>query len=79
MSIVSNEKKVINILKKRYLSDISKPDVDVFERAAMIRSLMEEEQWTMSEIGRQYKQDPGTIRDWLLFNKITESEYAALR
>jgi hypothetical protein len=76
---MNNEEKVINILKKRYVSDLAKPDLDIFERAAILRSLMEEEDWTMQEVGEQCGKNKHTIRDWLLFDQISEKEYANLR
>lgn len=74
-----NEQKVVEILKQRYLCDIIKKDVDKFERAAILKSIMQENKWDMSDLSRKFDIDTSTIRDWLLYNQITPKQYEAQR
>jgi len=68
----------LTFLKERYVNDISKPDVDKFERAAIIQSLMNDKGWSQRQFGRVYNVPHNTIQDWLLYNNIKEKEYNSL-
>ena len=68
----------LTFLKERYMLDISKPDVDKFDRAVIIQSLMKDKGWSQRELARQYGVSNGAVQDWLLLNRIEEKEYNAL-
>jgi len=69
-------KKENNIfLRERYVYDLLKPEVDYFERAAIIRELMEAKDLSQREFGLMYGVPHSTVQDWLLFNLISEDEY----
>ncbi len=70
--------KDFSFLKERYIIDLVKPDVDQFERAALIASLMKDKGWSQREVARQYGIPHSTVQDWLLFNLISEKDYKAL-
>jgi hypothetical protein len=66
-------------LKEGYVRDLQKPEIDPFERAAIIASVLEDKKWSVRELGRQWGFPKSTLEDWLLFNRISEEEYNELR
>ena len=74
-----NGEKINSVLRKRYLYDIIKPDVDKWERASIITSVLREENITMKQFADRMNVDPCTVRDWLLYTKITRQEHQLLK
>ena len=69
---------IANKLRENYVVDLKKPDIDSFERAVIIRKVLDERKWSIREMARQWGFSKSTIEDWLLFNKISEAEYEKL-
>lgn len=68
----------ITKLKEHYVKDLQKPDIDKFERAVIIRSLLEDKGWSIRQMASEYNIPRSTIEDWLLYEKISETEYNRL-
>lgn len=69
---------ILKKLREGYVMELRKPEIDVFERAAIISQVLQENGWSIREMGRQYNIPKSTIEDWLLFTKISEEEYDKL-
>lgn len=65
-------------LKERYVKDLQKPGIDKFERAKIIRSLLNDKKMSIREMAKQYDIPRSTIEDWLLYEKIDEGTYKEL-
>lgn len=66
---------LVTRLKKSYLYDILKPDIDKFERAAIIKSLVVDEGLTQNQFGLKYGIPKATLSNWLLFTEDRKEEY----
>lgn len=62
-------------LSERYVYDLLKPEVDYFERAAILRELIDKKGWSQREFAAAYGIPNTTVQDWLLYNLISEDEY----
>jgi len=71
--------KIATSLRESYVRDLQKPELDYFERAAIISHVLEDKGWSIREMARQLIIPKSTIEDWLLFSRISEEEYDALR
>ena len=70
--------KIFVSLRECYVRDLQKPEIDVFERAAVISQLLEVKGWSIREMARQFSIPKSTIEDWLLFSRISKEKYLAL-
>lgn len=66
------------MLTERYVRDLCKPDVDKFERAAIIADFIAAKGWSAREFGRKMGIPHSTVQDWLLYTHITPEDYDAL-
>jgi hypothetical protein len=66
-------------LREGYVQDLRKPDIDPFERAAILATFLEDKKWSVREMARQLSIPKSTLEDWLLFTRISETEYNGLR
>ena len=66
------------VLAEGFVQELKKPSIDRFERAIIIRRLLDEQQISIREFSRKYGFSKSTVEDWLLYNKITEAEYNGL-
>lgn len=72
------EQKIESRLRENFVVDLKKPEIDVFERAVIIRKVLDEKKWSIREMAKQWGFSKSTIEDWLLFNKLTQEEYENL-
>lgn len=68
-----------SFLFDRYVRDLQKPDVDCFERAALIREYIEDNDTSIRGFSTHFGIARGTVEDWLLWNRIPENKYKELR
>lgn len=71
------ERDLIYKLQSNYVTDLQKKDIDLFERALIIRNLMNKEKLSIRAFALKYGFKRSTIEDWLLFDRITDEEYEA--
>jgi hypothetical protein len=69
---------VLRNLRLCYVHDLNKPKIDHFERAAIIRTILDDHHISIREFARRFNIPKSTVEDWLLFNKITPLEYEGL-
>lgn len=62
-------------LRQRYVLDLKKPEIDIFERAEIIRAIMEEEGLSVRQYAEKNGMAKSTVDDYLLYNRISEEEY----
>ena len=65
-------------LRENFVVDLKKPEIDQFERAVIIRKVLDEKKWSIREMAKQWGFSKSTLEDWLLFNKLTQEEYEKL-
>jgi len=63
---------IANKLRENYVVDLKKPDIDSFERAVIIRKVLDERKWSIREMARQWGFSKSTIEDWLPFTESSE-------
>lgn len=68
------KQELISILKDRYVRDLQKKDIDKFERAELLRSMIEEMGVTQREFARLYGVPNGTLQDWLMYGTAIDQE-----
>lgn len=66
-------------LQLRYVSDLKKPEVEPFERAKIIRKVLNDNKWSIRQFAAEYGFANATVQDWLLFENITEEQYENLK
>lgn len=66
---------IVATLSENYISDLSKPKIDKFERAAILRNLLDYKQMSIRRFAEKYGFKRSTVEDWLLYNRITPAEY----
>lgn len=64
-------------LRENYLLDLKKKEINKFERAEMIRNMMTDKNLSIREFALKYNINKSTIEDWLLYERISESEFQA--
>lgn len=70
---------VTQILIENYVRDLQKKDIDPFFRAKLLEQLMSEQQLSLRSFAKEYGIHHNTVEDWMLFNRITLSEYNTLK
>lgn len=84
-TIENREDETFMLLGDWYVNDLKRKDIDKFERAAIIRRMIDElsikEGTVISEreFGRRYGIKPHTLQDYLLYNLISEDDYNKLK
>ena len=76
------EDEMCEITKKLRLGfalDLRKPEIDKFERATIIRKVMDDNKWSVRQFSTNIGVSHSTVQDWLLFNNISEAEYEKQR
>lgn len=79
------EKESFLLLGDWYTKDLTKREIDKFERASVLRRMIDElsekEGKTVSdrEYARRYGINHSTLHDYLLYNCISKEEYASLK
>lgn len=68
-----------DFLVDRYIRDLCKPDVDCFERAAIIAQHIDKSMLSVRKFALKYNIPRGTLEDWLLWNRIDKKKYDALK
>ena len=68
------KQELISILKDRYVRDLQKKDIDKFERAELLRSMIEEMGVSQREFARVYGVPYGTLQDWLMYGTAIDQE-----
>ena len=58
-----------------YLIDLTKKDINKFERASLIREYLQETRMSIRALAKQINIPKSTIEDWLLYNHMNEEEY----
>lgn len=76
--MIKEDNTINTFLRECYVRDLAKPSVDKFARAAIIREYITGAGISTREFGRRFNIPKSTVEDWLLYNHITEEEYAAL-
>ena len=66
---------VVHKLQLNYVFDLQKNKIDPFERALIIRNILNKEGLSIRSFSTKYGFSRSTIEDWLLFDKITEEDY----
>jgi len=70
--------RIMSGLREGYILDLKKPEFDYFERAAIIRQLLDSKGWSIRQMAAEFKIPKSTIEDWLLYDRITEKKYQEL-
>lgn len=70
----TNNKLVFN-----FLIDLTKKDIDKFNRAVIIRQYLNDEKISIRELGRRLNVPKSTLEDWLLYNKLSKEKYDELK
>lgn len=80
---MSNEKTELEDINKKlrlgFTIDLRKPEIDKFERATIIRKVMDDNSWSIRQLATEIGISKSTIEDWLLFSKLTEKKYEELK
>lgn len=58
-----------------YLIDLTKKDINKFERASLIREYLQETRMSIRALAKTINIPKSTIEDWLLYNHMDEEEY----
>ena len=66
-------------LKMGYVCDLKKPEIDRIERATIIRSLLDDNGWSIRHLAKELNIPKSTIEDWLLFEQVDAQNYQKLR
>lgn len=74
-----NNLEILDKLMKNYVLDQKKSEINVFERAQIIRSILEKEEISVRTFATKYGLNRSTVEDWLMYNRIDEQEYRRLR
>jgi predicted transcriptional regulator len=76
----ADPQQLLTVLKDRYVRDLQKKDINKFERAELLRSMIEEMSVSQREFARIYGIPVGTLQDWLMFGTaIDEDKYEELK
>lgn len=84
-TIANREDETFMLLGDWYVNDLRRKDIDKFQRAAIIRrminelSIKEGAEVSEREFGRRYGIHHNTLQDYLLYNDITPKEYENLQ
>lgn len=70
---------IVRKLKAAYVCDLRKPEIDKLERARIIRSILNENKWSIRKMSMEFGIPKTTIEDWLLFEKLDAPQYAKLK
>ena len=62
-----------------WVRDLQKPDIDKYERALMIREYMNRHDISAREFARRFDFPKSTIDDWLLFSRLSPTQFERLR
>jgi len=68
-----------NKLHLSYIVDQTKPDVDKFERANLIKHYMAKNLISFSELSKQLNIGKGTLSGWLKWAELSKEEYDKLK
>jgi len=66
------------LLREWYVRDLTKPEIDKFERATILRAAIIDSGLSIRGFGEKYGINKSTVEDWLLYNRISEQEYNKL-
>lgn len=66
-------------LRLGFATELKKPEIDKFERATIIRKVMEDNNWSQRQFATEIGVPHSTVQDWLLFSKLKETEYEKLK
>lgn len=72
-------KEIEHKLKISYVIDLQKPEIDKHERAKIIADIMLKENISGREFARRFGFNRSTVEDWLLYGKISRSEYKQMQ
>ena len=61
-----------------WLIDLRKKEVNLFERAKLIRAYLNNKELSIRSFSKEFGFPKSTIEDWLLWEKLTEKEYDKL-
>lgn len=72
------------LLGEWYIKDLTKKDIDKFERAAIIRRYINNKKtinksYSIREFAKENNLHHNTVGDWLLYDLISEEEYNKLK
>lgn len=67
--------KIDKKFQESYFLDLKKPDIDKFERAAILGQYLKTNRMSIRSFGEKFNISKSTIEDWLLYNRITKKEY----
>lgn len=73
-----NDTELMLKLKENYLRDLQKKEFDKFERARIVRSLLEDTGLTQREFAKRFGLSHSTVQDWLIFKEERKNEYEKL-
>lgn len=71
--------KIKDKLELLYISDLSKPEINKFERAELLFEFMKKNKFSLSEFCRRYKFKKGTVSGWMKWRKLGRVHYKELR
>lgn len=72
------EQELYDKLTTRYIRDLQKTKMDPFERATILREYMQEHKMSIRGLAKEYGINKSTVEDWLLWNKLPETNYEEL-
>jgi hypothetical protein len=61
-------------LQSRYLDDLRKKDIDEYERAEIIQSMMKKERLSIRGFCKQYGFNRSAVQDWLRYAKVSKKD-----
>ena len=70
-----SEDRIFEVLSATFVADLRKPEIDKFERAAILRTIIDREGETLRGFAARNNIPHTTLYGWLLFNKISEEDY----
>jgi len=68
------KQEIMEVLRDRYVRDLQKRDIDKFERAELLRGMIDEMGVTQREFGRIYGIPTGTLQDWLMYGTAIDQD-----
>lgn len=74
-----DDKALLIKLQHRYIDDLRKDELDVFERASIIQAICKEECLSMRAFANKYNFKRATVQDWVRIGSLTPDEVETLK
>jgi len=77
MKVDMNE--VVEKLKESYIKDLSKPNIDKFERAELLKKFMKRQGYSLGDMCKIFGFKKGTLSGWLKWDELGKEKYEQLK